>query len=612
MRIVLENIKNSLKRLKMALNINLGFYAVLLIIIVSNSCASIQQPTGGPRDTIPPVIVEELPENLSTNFSAEEIEITFDEYVKLENEFSEISISPEMQERPTFKIKKKSLIITLPDSLETNTTYTINFGNALVDFNESNKLRNYYYVFSTGNEIDSLTISGNVKDAFTLEPKLDATVMLIPIKKDSIFRKHKATIFTRTDSSGNFRFRNQREGTYRIYALVESDNDRIFNKNTEKIAFLKDSIHLKADTSGITLDLFKEIPEDFRTVNRSIQKSGVISIGFNKKLKEPGINILNDENINNEKWVEFDSEHDSVTLWINDLTFDSLSVQITDSNKPVDTVTLKRNKSDKYEPNIVLTDNLTSQKVNRIEHLQITSSAPIGSFDRTKIKLLEDSVAIPKYIFSFDTSSRRNITIAYPWKKEKKYQVSFEENAITGLLGNGSEEYTRNFSYDESENFGDFIINLQLPDTSQYIVDLVKLEDGKTLESRIVTKSQHLKYKNLPAIKLGIRVIYDANENNKWDTGDVRRNIYPERVWYYDKLITIRPNWEQEELVQVPQVTSLEKSFKPKAPSPNQESNPREENNELEFIKKGVIERKDSIILKNHIPENQKKPSPDD
>src|SRR5699024_8030280 len=158
--------------------------------IVSNSCASIQQPTGGPRDTIPPVIVEELPENLSTNFSAEEIEITFDEYVKLENEFSEISISPEMQARPTFKIKKKSLIITLPDSLETNTTYTINFGNALVDFNESNKLRNYYYVFSTGNEIDSLTVSGNVKDAFTLEPKLDATVMLIPIEKDSIFRKH--------------------------------------------------------------------------------------------------------------------------------------------------------------------------------------------------------------------------------------------------------------------------------------------------------------------------------------------------------------------------------------------------------------------------------------
>lgn len=593
-----RNIKSCLERLKIPDLSIVVFLPIIMVIFLANSCASIQQPTGGPRDSIPPKILEEIPKNFSTNFAEKEITITFDEYVKLENEFAEVSISPEMAERPILKIKKKSLIITLPDSLDEKTTYTINFGKALVDFNEGNELKNYYYVFSTGPEIDSLTVSGNVTNAYTLEPQLDATVMLIPVSQDSIFRKHKASIFTRTDSSGNFQFRNQKEDTYRIYALVESDNNRIFSNPNEQIAFLKDSISLKTDTSGILLSLFKEIPKAFKVQNRAIQKSGIISLGFNKELRHPSLDILNNEEANRSKWIELNEQQDSVSLWLENMSFDSLDIEIRDADTVLDTVTLKRNKSDEYENNILFSDNLKSQRVNRIEHLIIQSSGPLQNVDQNKITLTEDSIAVPRFILNFDTTSRRKITIAYPWKKDKKYKINIEENALPGLFGATSKEYERNFTYDESENFGDFNINFQPKDSMQYIVELVKLEGEETFDSKIVTGNTILKYKNLPGEKIGIRIIYDANKNNRWDTGDVDEKRYPEKIWYFDKVITIRPNWEQEEIVAPPLNPGQKIKETPQIINSSSDSTINNQDQSLDVIKEGIIETKDSVIIR--------------
>src|SRR5690606_4227965 len=147
---------------------------------------------------------------------------------------------------------------------EANTTYTINFGKAIGDFNEGNPLLNYSYVFSTGNVIDSLSISGNVIDALTKKPEKEIAVILIPTRQDSIFGKRKANIFTITDTSGNFQLKNLREDTYRIYALKEENNDRVYNAAGEYIGFLNDSIQLRKDTAGIQLQISKGIPKDFR------------------------------------------------------------------------------------------------------------------------------------------------------------------------------------------------------------------------------------------------------------------------------------------------------------------------------------------------------------
>src|SRR5690606_39214622 len=137
------------------------------------------------------------------------------------------------------------------------------FGKGIVDFKERTSVVNSRYVIATGDEIYSLSLSGNVTSALTKEPLLDVNVMLIPVSQDSIFGKRKANIFTRTDSSGNFRLQNLSENAYRIYALKETNNDRIFNGPDEEIAFLADSIYLNENKSGIKLKTFREIPEVF-------------------------------------------------------------------------------------------------------------------------------------------------------------------------------------------------------------------------------------------------------------------------------------------------------------------------------------------------------------
>src|SRR5690606_34389577 len=228
--------KNSSYRLKIALNPKwaiLSFFVVLFSL--TWQCASIQQPQGGPKDSIPPTILKETPPNLSRNFDAEKIVIEFDEFIKLSNPFKEISVSPDLEQPINPRVKRKSIEITLPDSLEENTTYTINFGKAIGDFNEGNPILNYSSVFSTGDVIDSLGIYGKVINALTKEVEKEITGMLIPTRRDSIFGKRKANIFTLTDTAGNFKLRNLREDNYRIYALREENNDRIYNAPGELI-----------------------------------------------------------------------------------------------------------------------------------------------------------------------------------------------------------------------------------------------------------------------------------------------------------------------------------------------------------------------------------------
>ena len=141
-------------------------------------CAVPQKPQGGPRDVAPPKLLKATPANLTRNFSAKQIQLEFDEYYKLSNQYQEINITPVQEKQPEYKIKGKTLVINLNDTLQQETTYVINFGKAITDVNESNVLNNFTYVFSTGNQIDSLKISGTVTNNTTLLKEKDVTVML--------------------------------------------------------------------------------------------------------------------------------------------------------------------------------------------------------------------------------------------------------------------------------------------------------------------------------------------------------------------------------------------------------------------------------------------------
>lgn len=530
---------------------------ILILGIISNfiisSCASVQAPTGGPKDTIQPAIIKELPKNLTRNFNVKKIEIEFDEFIKLSNEFTEISISPSMDIPPVYKARKEKLEIIFEEELIPNTTYTINFGKAILDVNEGNILKNYTYVFSTGNEIDSLSISGKVINSLTKQKVKDVTVFILPISQDSLFGKKRPNFFATTDTSGNFKLSNLREDTYRIYALNEQGSgDRIYNGKSEEIAFINNPIKLTKDTTDIILSLFKEVPKQFTILDRKIEADGRISLTFNKAINDPSVEILDPASLNSLKTVEFSNTRDSARVWLPELTFDSLKISVSSSKLALDTVTLRRSKKDTYTETIGISDNTSNGRLKPGSDLKIKFSNPIKSINEKLITVLEDSIPLKNYTFLEDKNLQRTYTLKYPWRLNKEYQVKLDNNAIEDITGNKSKVYNRRFQLDVEDNYGSISINVTVPDTSQnYIIQWLS-EDNKILKEDNISKNQVLNYTRYPTGKYKIRVIYDQNKNKEWDTGILLKGIQPEKTWTLDKVLTLRPNWDLEENVLIP------------------------------------------------------------
>jgi hypothetical protein len=207
------------------------------------SCANPVSPTGGPTDTKPPILLKADPPQASLNFTDEKIELVFDEFVTLNKINEQMMISPPMEVSPEFKIKGKSVIIELKSALKDSTTYNIFVGDAIVDITEANPIKNFRYVFSTGNVLDSLSLKGEVLNAFDLKPVENINILLYldnndTIPTDSLPYFVKPYYLSRTDKEGKYEFHNLLDKPYKIFALEDVNNNLIFDQVTERIAFI--------------------------------------------------------------------------------------------------------------------------------------------------------------------------------------------------------------------------------------------------------------------------------------------------------------------------------------------------------------------------------------
>jgi len=242
---------------KFLLNI-LAILLILKIQVLSVGCANIIPPEGGLKDSLPPLLVKASPPDSSSNFSEKKITLTFDEYIQLQNPNQELIISPVPKEEPAIESKLRTLSIRLKDTLEANTTYTLNFGNAVRDINEGNIARNFTYIFSTGRTFDSLTLSGKV--ILAANGKVDTTLVVMLHKNgdDSAVVNEKPRYLTRLDSSGNFRFRNLPWGTFYIYALQDQGNSHRYQSEKQLFAFADSSITLQNNNKPVLLYAYAE------------------------------------------------------------------------------------------------------------------------------------------------------------------------------------------------------------------------------------------------------------------------------------------------------------------------------------------------------------------
>jgi hypothetical protein len=528
-------------------------YLLIFIVLFIFGCAAQQPPQGGPRDQTPPKLVKATPGNKTRNFNFKQIELEFDEFIKLTNAYQEITMSPAMEKAPEYTSNKRKLKIVFKDSLQKNTTYVINFGKAIQDVNESNILKNFTYVFSTGNHIDSLSITGSVTNTLTQEKEKDVTVFIFPLKQDTLFGKKKPSIFATTDSSGNFALNNLREDDYRIYALKEASPDKIFNNDNELIAFLKKNIHLKSDTSNIQLNLFKQEPEKFRVSEKRFDSDGKLLLVFNKALIQPAVKIIYPTDVDNRKQVSFSKTKDTASVYLRNMNFDSVRVAIFDKGKAIDTIYQLKRKNESFSRTLTASYNIgNDSKLKPGSNLVVTTSIPIENFDQSQITLNEDSVATNDYTIQKDTGNYKLLNIKYRWRENSKYELILNEAALTDIYGDKNKRLSKKFQINKQDNYSQLTVKITVPDTVRaYVVELLS-EDKKVIQSDPIVKNTSLVYKGILAAKYYVRVIYDDNKNGKWDSGNVRQKRQPENAWLNDKLITLRPNWEAEETVTVP------------------------------------------------------------
>jgi uncharacterized protein (DUF2141 family) len=529
-------------------------YMTIIAMIVSMiyGCASIQTPQGGPRDDKAPEIISMVPKSLTTNFNAKKIIIEFDEYFKIENEVKEFSISPELNVAPTLKVKQKRLEITFTDTLEKNTTYTLNFGKAIADINEGNAIKNLTYVFATGPTLDSLSISGRVTNTKTGKPELDAIAFILPINRDTLLGKGKPAIYTRTDSNGNYALNNLRKDTYRVYALKETNGDKVYQQPTDEIGFIKDSILLTQKLDSVNIKIFKEDALTFRILDRKLEKDGSISFVFNQKLKKPEVIILDPPALDISKKIKFSKYHDSLKVWLTDLSFDSTKISIRDEGKLLQTTTITRGKKETYTRALTASSNLEGSSLNPNRSLKLTFTLPVDSVDRSKITLLEDSVAVTDFTITKDSTDFLSYYVRYPWKAKRPYDIKYGAGTFTGIFKAKNKEFTQNFTLASKEDYGTLIAKVVVPEKNKsYILDILN-ENSAAVNTTVVSSDTTITFRNYKAGKYFIRITYDDNKNGIWDTGNVFKRIQPERVWNEPVEMSIRANWERNVVVKIP------------------------------------------------------------
>jgi hypothetical protein len=330
-------------KIKMKISQLLAFalliFTVFAITTLDTGCANIVPPLGGPKDTLPPVLVSAVPRDSTVGFTGKKILINFNEYIEVDDIQKNVIVTPTPKINPTIERRLKTITVTLRDTLEENTTYAIDFGKAIKDLNEGNPYVNYRYVFSTGKYLDSLSVAGKVVVAETGAADSTLIVMLYDVLTDSAIIKDRSRYITRLDSSGNFRFRNLAPGKYALYALKDEGGAKRYLSKSQLFAFNDSLINTQEQRSNITLYAF--VAKD--TVKPTVS---VISRGDDKKEEKQAKVLRFSTNLNNNQQ---DLLSDLVFTFEAPLkSFDSTKIILTDTlNKPITGYTFKRDTSNK-------------------------------------------------------------------------------------------------------------------------------------------------------------------------------------------------------------------------------------------------------------------------
>ncbi|QOD59353.1 Ig-like domain-containing protein [Polaribacter haliotis] len=517
---------------------------LLFFVVLISSCAKTGRPDGGPKDEDAPLFVTSNPPYESINFKEKEVELYFNEFVKLKDLNKQLVVSPPLK-NPLIvtpqSTASKFLKIEILDTLATNTTYIFNFGNAIEDNNESNILEGFKYVFSTGTYIDSLKTSGEVQDAFFREKPKKTNIVLYRIDStytDSLIYKKKPNYVTSALDTTKFNFSNLKEGKYRLMALQESSSDYLFNSKLDKIGFYNDTISLPRDSILLRpIVLFKEVqPYKFRR-GKEITK-GKIQFGYDGKIKDLKVNLLSKVPDSFKSISRFEANKDTLNYWFTPIDVDSLNFTVS-NDIYIDTVTvrLRKNKIDS------LNVNFPSNKLLHFrDTLFIKANNPLTAIDTSKISLI-DSDTLRVAFNIFNSKKENKLGIIFEKKQKSAYNLKLLPKAVSDIYKTTIDTLNFSFRTQEIEDYGKITLDVVNSKNENLIIDLISVkEKNKIIERRYIKSSENLVFDLLEPKSYIFRAIIDSNKNKIWDTGNYLKMRQPEKVFYYETQIDLRAN----------------------------------------------------------------------
>ena len=566
-------------------------YKIFTILLIAayclhaSSCASTKAaPSGGPRDTIPPTVVSLIPGDNTTDFPVEggEIKVTFNEYVQIKDANKNILLSPPLKKQVKTKIKGKSVIFTFPEPLDSNQTYSLNCGEAIVDNNEGNPLYGFSYSFSTGSSVDSLMLSGTVVDATTLFPIENATIALYEEAADSTVITTAPDAIARSDKWGYFTVKNLKPVLYFVFAYTDANTNNRYDQGVEKIAFLdepvtptkvmsKDAVELKyydpkdttaclARPSELELAIFSEknTNQFIRDYKRFSKRGSYIKFNAQDvQIDSFAIGGIKDERI----FKQFNTAKDSLVFWIkgegkiDDTLRLAIKYHKTDSTgnlaphteklRFVAPVEKKGKKSQQdrereKETRKDLLEMFVEANPTMVEQngIIISFPSPIDVFDTAKLsfkmrtpKLVESNV-----VYTIEEDPKQfNQYILKPVAdlvKGNEYFITFPFAAFKDVNGFTNDSTTTKFSLPADENLSS--ITLEMRNVSaRYIVELINPQRSRVFREYVIDKDCDLLFPYLKEGEYSIRITEDKNSNGSLDTGDLLKRLQPEKVLLY-------------------------------------------------------------------------------
>lgn len=523
-------------------------YIYLLLLLVVVSCAKRGSITGGLKDTIAPVLKASFPKNFSTNFTGNEIKLTFDEYIKLKDLKKQLIISPPMKNEPLISplTSSKYITIKINDTLKPNTTYSFNFGQSIADNNEGNPLNQFKYIFSTGNNIDSLAIGGKIKDAYNKEVESFVSVMLYEVNdtyKDSIVYNETPRYVTNTlDSLKTFRLENIKAGKYLLIAMKDYNNNNKYNPKKEKIGFHREFITIPNDTV-YELELFKEtLPFKAFKPNQVSGNRLVMPYEGNIHLanERPKIVLKNKDEIIPTIVTQLPKK-DSLQIWYKPIKADSLSIEV---NKEKYTGTFNFKIKDQKKDSLSIVAKPTGI-LNFRDRFTLETATPLVNFDKSKIKILtKDSVDVP-FTTEYDEFNQK---LYLDFKKEpsEKYNFTLLPGALTDFYEKSNDTLRYKLDTKSTTEYGNLNITLENVKHFPVLVELTNAK-GEVITSQYTESNPVITFNLLEPALFSLRAIYDENKNKTYDPGNFIEKKYSEEVIYFSKEIDVRANWDVEQ-----------------------------------------------------------------